>query len=95
MTKELIFKGTSYTPNIIRVIKSRRLRWAGHIARMEEGRSAFKILIGKPTGKRSLEMPKRRREDNIRMDTRNWVDSAKDRDYWSTLVNATLNLRVP
>ena len=80
------------SPNIIRVIKSRRLRWAGHIARMEEGRSAFKILIGKPTGKRSLKWPRRRREDNIRMDFKkiginaeNWVHSAQDRDYWRTL----------
>ena len=54
--------------NIVRVIKSRRLRWAGHVARMEEGRSAFKILTGKPTGKRPLGRPWRRWEDNIRMD---------------------------
>ena len=64
-----------------------RLRWAGHAARKEEGRSALKNLIGKPTGKRPLGRPKRRWEDNIRMDPkeiginkRNWVDSAKDRD---------------
>ena len=56
------------SPNIVRVNKSRRLRWAGYVARMEEGRSAFKILTGKPTGKRSLGRPRRRREDNIRMD---------------------------
>ena len=73
-----------------------------YVARMEEGRSAFKILTGKPTGKRPLARPRRRWEDNIRMDlkelginTRNWVDSAQDKDYWSALVNATLNLRVP
>ena len=90
------------SPNIVRVIKSRRLRWAGHAARMEEGRSTFKILTGKPTGKRPLGRPRRSWEDNIRMDleeigitTRNWVDSAQDRDYWRTLVNGTLNLRVP
>ena len=89
------------SPNIVRVIKSRRLRQAGHLARMEEGRSAFKILTGKPTGKRSLGRPRHRWEDNIRMDleeicinTRNWVDSAQDRDYIKTLVNAALNLRV-
>jgi hypothetical protein len=70
------------------VIKFRIFRWAGHVARMEEGRSAFKILTGKPTGKRPLGKPRRRWEDTIRMDfkeiginTRNWVDSAKDRDY--------------
>ena len=55
-------------PNIIRVNKSTRLRWAGHVARMEEGRSAFKILTGKLTGKRTLGRPRRRWEDNIRMD---------------------------
>ena len=55
-------------PNIVKVIKSRRLRWAGHVARMEEGRSPFKILTGKPTGKRPLGRPRRRWEDSIRMD---------------------------
>ena len=85
--------------NVVRVTKSRILRWADHVARMEEGRNALKIFTGKPTGK----IPLRRREweDTIRMDlkeiginTRNWVDSAQDRDYWSDLVNAALNLRV-
>ena len=73
-------------------------RWAGRVVRMEEGRSAFKILTGKPTRK----MPWRRWEDNIRIDlkeiginTRTWVDSAHDRVYWRILVNAVLNLRVP
>ena len=54
--------------NIVRVIKSRKLSWAGHVARMEEGRSSFKILTGKPTGKRQLGRPRRRWEDNIRID---------------------------
>ena len=53
------------SPNIVRVIKSRRLRWAGHVARMEDGRSAFKILTGKPAGKRPLRSPRRIWEDNI------------------------------
>ena len=90
------------SPNIVRVIKSRRLRWAGHVARMEEGKSAFKILKGKPTGKRPLGRPRRRWEDNIRMDLEeigfnsgNWVDSAQDRNYLRALVNAALNLWVP
>ena len=56
------------SPNIVTVIKSRRLRWAGYVARMEEGRSAFKILTGKPTGKRPLGRPRRRWENTIRMD---------------------------
>ena len=89
------------SPNIVRVIKSRRLRWECHVARMQEGRSAFKILTGKPTGKRPLGRPRRRWEDNIRMDleeigisAENWVDSAQDRNYWRALVNVALNLRV-
>ena len=71
------------SPNIVRVNKSRRVRWAGHVTRMEEGRSAFKILTGKSTGKRPLWRPRRRWEDNIRMDLEeigisagNWVASA-------------------
>ena len=76
------------SPNIVGVIKSRRLRWAGHVARMEEGRSAFKILTDKPTRKRPLGRPRRIWENNIRMDLKeiginagNWVDSAQDRNY--------------
>ena len=56
------------SPNIVRVIKSRRFRWAGDVARMEEDRSGFKMLTGKPTEKRPLRRPRRRWEDNIRMD---------------------------
>ena len=87
---------------IVRMIKSRRLRWAGHVARMEECRSAFKILTGTPTKTRPLGRPRHRWEDNIKMDlkeisinTRNWVDSAQDRGYWRALVSVALNLRVP
>ena len=90
------------SPNIVRMIKSRRLRWAGHVSRMEEGRSAFKISTGKPTGNIPLGRPRRRWEDNIRIaleeigiNAGNWVDSALDRNYWRSLINATLNHRVP
>ena len=82
------------------MIISRRFRWAGHVARMEEGRSAFQILTGKPTG-RPLGRPRRRWEDNIRMNLEeisinagNWVDSALDMNYDRALVNVALNLRV-
>ena len=82
--------------------KSRRLRWACHVARMEEDRSALKMLTDKPIVKRLLGRPWRRWEDNIRMDlkeirinTRNCLDSAQDRDYWRALVIAVLKLQVP
>ena len=102
LSKDLVIHaGVHRSLNIVRVIKSRRLRWAGHVARMEEGRSAFKILTGKPRGKRPLGTPRRRWEDNIRMDleeiginAKNWLDSAQDRCYWRVLVNPKLNLRV-
>ena len=91
------------SPNIVRVIESRRLRWAGPVVKMEEGRKAFKILTGKPTGKKPLRGPSRRCEDNIRMDenvkeigvnTRNFIDLTHDRGFWRVLINVTLNLRV-
>jgi hypothetical protein len=76
--------------------RSIRLRWAGHIARMEVGRSDFKILTGKPTGKRPLGRPRRRMYlEEIGINAGNWVDSTQDKDYWRALVNAALNLRVP
>ena len=88
--------------NIARLIKFKRLRWAGHIARMEEGRNAFIILIGSPIGKRPLGRPSYRWEDNIRIDLEvigfsegNGVDSVQDRNYWRALLNARLNLRIP
>ena len=86
----------------IRMIKSRILIWVEHVARMEEGRSAFKIITGKPTGKRPQGRPRRRWDDNVRMDikemginSRKLVDLAQGRYYWRVLVNAALNLRVP
>ena len=75
------------SPNIVRVIKSRRMRWAGHVARMEEGRGVHKVLVGKPDGKRLLGRPRRRCEDNINMDLEevgrgygDWMELAEDRD---------------
>jgi hypothetical protein len=84
--------------NIIRQIKSRRLSWAGHVSRMGEERKVYKVLLGKPEGKRPLERPRRRWEDGIRMDLREigwgsveWIHLAQDRDRWRALV---MNLRV-
>jgi hypothetical protein len=90
------------SPNIIIVIKSRRMRWAGHVARTEEKRAAYRILVGKPEGKRPLRTPRRRWVDNIEMDLRkigwdgvDWTDMTQDRDQLWALVNTVLNLRVP
>ena len=76
--------------------------WAGHVARMVEGRMEYRVLVGKPEGKRPLGRPRRRWVDNIRMDLHrvgcgymDWIGLAQDRDRWRTLVSALMNLRVP
>jgi len=92
----------SSSPNIVRVIKSRIMRWAGRVARMGEKRGVYRVLVEKSEGKRPLGRPRHRWEDNIRMDLQevgyggmDWIDLAQDRDRWRALVNAVMNLRVP
>jgi hypothetical protein len=87
--------------DIIRQVKSRRMRWAGHVARMGEGRNVYRVLVGKPEGKGPLERPRRRWEDGIKMDLGEtgwggveWIQLAQDRDRWRAVVNAVMNLRV-
>jgi hypothetical protein len=90
------------SPNIIRVIKSRMMTWAGHVERMGEGRGVYRILVGRPEGRRPLGRPRRRWEDNIKLDLRkigidgaNWIQLAKDRIQWRAFVNTVMNLQVP
>jgi len=86
------------SPNIVRVIKQRRMRWAGHVARMDEERGVYRVLVGKLEGKRPLGRPRRRWVDSIRMDLQEvgcgYIGLAQDTDRWRTLVSAVMNLLV-
>jgi hypothetical protein len=89
------------SPDIIGQIKSRRMRWAGYVACMGEGRNVYRVFVGKPEGKRPLERPRRRWEDGIKMDLEEigcggveWIHLAQDRDCWRALVNVVMNLQV-
>jgi hypothetical protein len=87
---------------LIRVIKARKMRWVGHVARMGEVRGAYNILVGRPEGRRPLGRPRCRWEDNIKMDLReigfgdvDWIHLAQNRDRWRALVSTVMNLQVP
>jgi hypothetical protein len=89
------------SPSIVRVIKARRMRWAGHVERMGEVRVAYYILVGRPEGRRPLGRPRRRWEDSINIDLReigfgdvDWIHWAQDRDRWRAVVNTVMNLWV-
>jgi hypothetical protein len=90
------------SPNIVRVFKSRRLKWAGHVARMGEGRGVYRVVVGKPEYKRPLGRARRRWEDNtdlnlreIRIDGTNWIQLAQDRLQWRAFMNTVMKLQVP
>jgi hypothetical protein len=90
------------SPNIVSVIKSRRMRWAGHVARMGEGRGVYRVLVGRLEVKRPLGRPRRKWEDNIKIGLReigidgaNWIRLPQDRVRWLAFVNTAINLWVP
>ena len=90
------------SPNIVQVVKSRKMTWTGHVALMGEGRGVHRVLVGKSEGKRPLGRPRRRWEDNIKIDLQevgggcgDWMELAQDRDRWRALVGTVRNLRVP
>jgi hypothetical protein len=89
------------SPNILRVIKSRRMRWARNVTRMAEGRGLYRVLVAKPEGKRTLGRPRHRWEDNIKIYCKkvrcgcmDWIELAQDRERWRALLTAVMNIRV-
>jgi hypothetical protein len=102
----MVFRGANLLylnslPNIVRVVKSRRMRWVGHVARMGEERGVHRVLVGKPERKRPLGRPRRRWEDNIKMDPQevggsrgDWVELVQDRDGWWAILSTVKNFRV-
>ena len=88
-------------PNIVRVVKSRRMRWAGHVVRMGEGRGVHRVLVGKPEGKKPLGRPRHSWEENVKMELQevggggDWMELVRDMDRMRALVNTVMNLRVP
>ena len=90
------------SPNVIPVIKSKPTIWVGHGARLGDGGIAYKIVVGRPEGKRPLGRPRRRWEDKVTIDLQevgyggmDWIALAQDRDRWRALVNVVMNIRVP